>query len=89
MQYGMSIYLNGDQVNVVPKTGKTAAGEPIQISFEISDKNFIKVYVNDLLEFEPAERMDPRLLKRACLIAWGDEHEYTVKFADIKFGLRS
>lgn len=87
-RFGITAYINGNRIGAINKTKEFELGDSIEIGLEVSEKNFIKVYVNNTLEFEPAEQIDPRLLKRACLIAWGDGQNYNVKFDNTKFTMR-
>lgn len=72
-------------VQVGSKCVRIGRQNPINIKFEVNRNNFIKCYVNDKVEFEPAERINPRILKKAFLAAWGDGHNMRVEFDSIGF----
>lgn len=85
---GITAYINGKWVKSLNKSLLFNNDNPINITLEINDKNFIKCYVNDQVEFEPAGRIDPRMLKKAFLAAWGDGHNMRVEFDSIGFSTR-
>lgn len=87
--FGITAYVNGEWVELVNKILKYDPNNPISIKFEVNKNNFVKFYVNDAVEFEPSERINPRLLKKAYLAAWGDEHNYRVEFDGIGFLTRT
>lgn len=84
-RFGITAYINGEWVEALNKTLPLDRQKPISIRFEVSDKNFIKCFINDQVEFEPAERIDPRILKKAFLAAWGDDHNMRVEFDSVGF----
>ncbi|MBI2018422.1 pentapeptide repeat-containing protein [Candidatus Daviesbacteria bacterium] len=83
--FGITAYVNGELVGAVNKSLKYDPLQSIIISFEVNQNNFVKFFVNGSVEFEPNERINPRLLKKACLVAWGDINDYKVGFDEIKF----
>ena len=86
--FGITAYINGEHVGSVNKTFKFVSNQPITISFEVNQKNFIKFFVNEAIEFEPGGRISPRLLKKVYLVAWGDSNDYKVEFDEIRFSPR-
>lgn len=84
-RFGITAYINGEWVESLNKTLPFNRQNPINIKFEVNRNNFIKCYVNDQVEFEPAESIDPRILKKAFLAAWGDGHNMRVEFDSIGF----
>jgi len=87
--FGITSYINGEKVELVNKIFKYDPNKPISIKFEVNRNNFVKFYVNGFVEFEPEERINPRLLKKAYLVGWGDEHNYRVGFDGIGFLTRT
>lgn len=83
--FGITAFVNGELVEAVNKSLKYDPLQPITISFEVNQNNFIKFFVNGSVEFEPDERINPRLLKKACLVAWGDINDYKVEFDETRF----
>ncbi len=83
--FGITAYINGEHIESVNKILKFVFNQPITISFEVSQKNFVKFFIDETVEFEPSERIDPRLLKKVCLVAWGDNNDYKVEFDNIRF----
>lgn len=86
--FGVTAYVNGELVEAVNKSLKYDPFQPITISFEVNQNNFVKFFVNGSVEFEPDERINPRLLKKVCLVVWGDINDYKVEFDEIRFFLR-
>lgn len=84
-RFGVTAYINGKWVESLNKTLPFDKQKPISIRLEVNDKNFIKCFINDGIEFEPTERVDPRILKKAFLAAWGDGHNMRVEFDSIGF----
>lgn len=83
--FGITSYINGELVGSVNKSLKFVSNQPITIRFEVNQKNFVKFFVNEAVEFEPNERINPRLLKKVCIVAWGDINDYKVEFDGIRF----
>lgn len=84
-EYGFTAYLNGELIKELNKTEKYPDNNLLTIRLEINHSNFLKVYVDDSLEFKLAERLEnPNVREKVALIAWGDENDYTVDFKDIK-----
>lgn len=83
--FGITAYINGEWVDSLNKTLPFNRQNPISIKFEVNKNNFIKCYINDHVEFEPVERIDPRILKKTFLAAWGDGHNMRVEFDSIGF----
>lgn len=84
-RFGITAYINGEWVESLIKTLPFNRQNPISIRFEVNQNNFVKCYVNDQVEFEPLERVNPRILKKAFLAAWGDGHNMRVEFDSIGF----
>lgn len=84
-RFGITAYINGEWVESLIKTLPFNRQNPISIRFEVNQNNFVKCYVNDQVEFEPMERVNPRILKKAFLAAWGDGHNMRVEFDSIGF----
>jgi len=84
-RFGITAYINGEWVESLNKTLPFNRQNPVNIKFEVNEHNFIKCYVNDQVEFEPAERIEPRILKKAFLAAWGDGHNMRVEFDSVGF----
>lgn len=87
-RFGITAYINGEWVESLNKTLPFNRQNPISIKFEVNKNNFIKCYVNDQVEFEPVERVNPRILKKTFLAAWGDGHNMRVEFDSIGFSTR-
>lgn len=84
-RFGITAYINGEWVESLNKTLPFNRQNPISIKFEVNRNNFIKCYVNDQVEFEPTERIDPRILKKAFLAAWGDGHNMRLEIDSVGF----
>lgn len=87
-KFGVTAYINGDWVSDVNKTIDFDNEGFISIKFEVNEKNFIKCFINNKIEFKPKERIDPRILEKVFLAAWGDGNPYRVEFEDIQFTTR-
>lgn len=87
-KFGITTYINGDWVSEVNKTVDFDNESFITIRFEVNGKNFVKCFINDNIEFKPKNRIDPRILEKAFLAAWGDGNPYRVEFDDIQFTTR-
>lgn len=87
-RFGITAYINGEWVESLIKTLPFNREDPIRIGVEVNQNNFIQCYVNGQVEFEPIERIDPRILKKAFLAAWGDGHNMRVEFDSIGFTAR-
>lgn len=86
-EYGFTAYLNGDPIYELNKTKKYPTDKLLVIKLEINNDNFLKVAVNESLEFKPRRHLkNPYIREKVVLIAWGDEYEYKVNFSDIMFG---
>lgn len=86
-ELGITSYVDGNFSSREAKVIKLSPGE-IKIRIEVNDKNFIKCFVNESVEYEPSERINPRVLKKAFLAAWGDGNPYRVEFYDVRFKFR-
>jgi len=84
-RFGITAYINGEWVESLNKTLLFNRQNPVNIKFEVNEHNFIKCYVNDQVEFESTERINPRILKKAFLAAWGDGHNMRVEFDSVGF----
>lgn len=83
-QYGFTAYLNGDEIKKLNKTNAYPANKLLTIRLEINHNNFLKVYVNDSLEFMPSWHLEnPNIREKVVILAWGDEHDYSVNFRNI------
>lgn len=87
-KFGVTAYVNGEWVSDVNKTIDIPKDGYIKIRFEANEKNFIKCFINDNLEFQPKERIDSRMLEKVYLAAWGDGNPYRVELCNIKYKFR-
>lgn len=87
-KFGVTAYVNGEWVSDVNKIMDIPKDGYIKIRFEVNEKNFIKCFINDNLEFQPKERIDSRMVEKAYLAAWGDGNLYRVEFSNIKYKFR-
>lgn len=87
-KFGITAYVDGDWVPDVNKTIDFDNESFITIRFEVNEKNFVKCFINNNIEFKPKKRIDPRILEKAFLTAWGDGNPYRVEFNDIQFTTR-
>jgi len=51
-------------------------------------KNFIECYINGKLEYKPTEIINPRILEKVFLVAWGDGNPYRVEFDKISYSIK-
>ena len=86
--FGITAYINGERVRSVNKEIALPEGGEIKIKFEANEKNFIKCFVNNSLEFSTQHHVNPRLLEKVFLTAWGDGNPYRVEFNDIQYSIR-
>jgi len=84
-KFGVTAYINGEWVSAVNKTIDFDNEGFINIKFEVNEKNIIKCFVNNNIEFKPKERIDPRILEKVFLAAWGDGNPYRVEFDSIEY----
>lgn len=87
-RFGITAYKDGDWDSSLNKTLDYDNASFISIRFEVNEKNFIKCFINNKLEYKPKERIDPRILEKVFLAAWGDGTPYRVEFNDIQFTSR-
>lgn len=87
-KFGITAYVNGEWVSDVNKILDIPKDGYIKIRFEVNEKNFVKCFINDNLEFQPKERVDSRMMEKAYLAAWGDGNPYRVEFCNIKYKFR-
>ena len=84
-KFGVTAYINGIWVSDVNKVIVVPDDGYITIKFLVNEKNFIKCFINDNLEFKPEASINPRLLEKIFLAAWGDGNPYRVEFCSIYF----
>ncbi|OGY20803.1 MAG: hypothetical protein A3A65_01355 [Candidatus Chisholmbacteria bacterium RIFCSPLOWO2_01_FULL_49_14] len=87
-KFGVTAYRNSDWDPSLNKTLDYDNTSFISIRFEVNQKNFIKCFINNKLEYKPKERVDPRILEKVFLAAWGDGNPYRVEFDNIQFTTR-
>ncbi len=87
-KFGITAYGDGDWDPTLNKTLDYDNASFISIRFEVNEKNFIKGFINNKLEYKPKARIDPRILEKVFLAAWGDGNPYRVEFDDIQFTTR-
>ena len=87
-KFGVTVYINGDWVPDVNKTIDFDNEGFVSIRFEVNEKKFVKCFINNKIEFKPKERIDPRILEKVFLAAWGDGNPYRVEFGSIGFTAR-
>lgn len=87
-KFGITAYRDGDWDPTLNKTLDYDNASFISIRFEVNEKNFIKCFINNNLEYKPKARIDPRILEKVFLAAWGDGNPYRVEFNDIQFTAR-
>jgi len=87
-RFGITAYNNGEHIESVNKTLQYDPNKEIDIGFEVNKNNFIKCYVNGVVECEPDGKMSSRLFKKVYLVAWGDENDYKVEFEGISLKKR-
>lgn len=87
-QFGITAYINGNRIPTINKVITFDKNKPLSIRLEINNKNFLKCFVNDIVEYEHQERIDPQISKKAFVVAWGDGQPYRVEFENIKYVLR-
>lgn len=86
--FGITAYLNGKHVDSVNKVLPFSSDVRLNVKFDVNKNNFIKCYVNGVVEYEPNRRMNHRIFKKVYLVAWGDENDYGVEFEDINLKKR-
>ncbi|MDP4011651.1 MAG: hypothetical protein Q8P72_05505 [Candidatus Roizmanbacteria bacterium] len=84
-KFGVTAYINGDWIPYLNKTLDFDSQNIITIKFEVNQKNFIKCFINNKVEFELKDRIDPKILKKVFLAAWGDGNPYRVEFDNIEY----
>lgn len=87
-KFGITAYRDGDWDPSLNKTLDYDNTSFISIKLEVNEKNFIKCFINNKLEYKPKERIDPRILEKVFLAAWGDGNPYRVEFDNIQFTTR-
>jgi len=83
---GVSGYINGYEKEIHKPLGFKNDGGSIDVNFEINDKNWFKCIVNGSTQFE--DRVNPKILKKAYLLAWGDGINFEVDFENISYQKR-
>lgn len=83
-QYGLSIYHDGKADSVIHKQIHPKSDE-ITITIERNERNFVKVFIDDSLEYN--KRFNLELFKKVFLLGWGDGKEYRVLFNDIAYSV--
>lgn len=84
-KFGTTGYRDGEWDKNLNKTINFGDSNYVTIKFQVNSKNFIECYINDKLEYKPKERIDPRILEKVFLIAWGDGNPYRVEFDKISY----
>lgn len=82
-QSSLTIYTDGraesrrhlDLANVKP-------GEPVTLTIERNEKNFVMCYVNDEVLFN--QRMSPELFSKAQFLTWGDGRQYEIELLNLR-----
>jgi len=87
-RFGVTSYIDGDWDPTLNKTLDYDSVSFISVRFEVNEKNFIKCLINNKLEYKPKVRINPRILDKVFLAAWGDGNPYRVEFDDIQFTTR-
>lgn len=87
-KFGVTAYLNGDWIPYLNKTLDYDTQSTITMKFEVNYKNFVRCFVNGRVEFELKGRIDPEILKKTFIVAWGDGNPYRVEFDEILFTTR-
>lgn len=87
-KFGVTAYINGIWVSDVNKVLVVPNSGYITIKLLVNEKNFIKCFINDRLEFKPEGTTNPRLLEKIFLAVWGDGNLYKVEFSDIYYKFR-
>ena len=82
---GVTSYIDGDWDPTLNKTLDYDSVSFISVRFEVNEKNFIKCFINNKLGYKPKARINPRILDKVFLAAWGDGNPYRVEFDDIQF----
>lgn len=86
-EYGLTAYRDGEWLKELNKTKTYPEDKLLTIRLEINHNNFLKVFVNNSLEFKPSWHLkNPDIREKVVIIAWGDENDYNVEFKDISFG---
>lgn len=84
-EVGMTSYINGE--HLVSKSNlNVEKNKPMHIKFQINDKNFTFLYINNKLELE--HKFESDYFKKLYLAAWTDGNEGSVEFSNIKYTLR-
>jgi len=84
-RFGVTAYTNGDWIPYVNETLDFDNQSFITVKFEVNENNFIKCSINNKVEFELKERIDPQILKKIFLVAWGDGNPYRIEFGNIEY----
>lgn len=81
----MSAYLDGGNADETHKVFNYNNGEPTTVEFKVNAKNFASVFVNGNLEYQ--QKVNRDFLRKAYLVTWGDNHEFTIKTSDITYSV--
>lgn len=87
-KFGATGYRDGEWDKNLNKTIDFGDSNYVTIKFQVNSKNFIECYINDKLEYKPKERIDPRILEKVFLVAWGDGNPYRVEIDKISYSFR-
>ena len=83
-QAGLTIYTDGLAENRrhidLPNI---KAREPIALTIERNEKNFVFCYINDEILFN--QRMSPELFSKAQFLTWGDGQQYEVELLNLHY----
>jgi hypothetical protein len=86
-EYGFTAYHNGIWIKELNKTKRYPPDKELKVRLEINHNNFLKVLVNNSIEFKPQWHLDnPNIREKVVLLAWGDDNDYNVEFKNITFG---
>ena len=87
-KFGATGYRDGEWDKNLNKTINFKNSDYITIKFQVKSKNFIECYINGKLEYKPTEIINPRILEKVFLVAWGDGNPYRVEFDKISYSIK-
>jgi len=86
--FGITAFKDGSWVRSVNKELPMPTNGMLTLKFEVNDNNFLKCYVDNQVEFAPEHHINPRILEKAYIVAWGDGNPYRIEFDNINYIVR-